>query len=136
MIGDVACSQLTRVLFTSHNHNYILSCKRASRPIQARVLSQLFYNLATEPRAFTTAFSVDCLLPLTETYGFNNQNGGVNVPYCIHSKTNTNYAAKIPSTVQLLKTKKTSRVLIALSPPFSFSIWSKHVFIAVSYGGA
>ena len=77
MIGDVACSQLTRVLFTSHNHNYILSCKHASRPIQARVLSQLFYNSATEPRAFTTAFSVDCLLPLTETYGFNNQNGGV-----------------------------------------------------------
>ena len=48
----------------------------------------------------------------------------------------TNYAAKIPLTVQLLKGKKNVTQLIAIPLPLNSSISSKYVFIAVSDFGA
>ena len=56
--------------------------------------------------------------------------------YSLESMTKTNYAAKIPSTVQLLKGEKTSHLAyIDISLPLNSFFLSKHVFTAVSYGG-
>ena len=73
-------------------------------------------------------------LPLTETYSFNNEMGlwKHTLLFSFYSMTKTNYAAKIPLRVQLLKGKKTVTQLIDISLPLNSSISSKHVFIAVS----
>ena len=73
-----------------------------------------------------------------KTYSLNSEPGVQKrtILYSLYSMTETNYAAKIPLTVQFLKgIKKTVTQLTARSLSLNSSISAQHVFIAVRYGG-
>ena len=69
-------------------------------------LTRVLYSMLCTCMYFKL-FSVS-RLPLTVTYSFNDEMGlqKRSILYSLYSMTKTNYAAKLPLTVQLLKEKK------------------------------